>query len=196
MYRKVLFATLAVVFIVSLCFFVYNQAYAVTITCSASASAGSISASASVSPGATGTHCNSESDCKSKARRYTGSGTAKASVNGTTVRDPKTLVVHLKTEKKEEVDMRRFTVRIKPSLIASLGADKIISSIEISAVEVEVTYEKGVKITTWGLRVETTGASKSKLGLPTHHKWASGNGSIGGDSDSAWDEYHFSGYYN
>lgn len=44
--------------------------------------------------------------------------------------------------------------------------------------------------------VETTGANKSKLGLPTHHKWASGTGSIGGKSDSAWDEYHFSGYYN
>lgn len=195
MYRKVLFATLAGLFIVSLCLFLYDQTYAVTITCSASASAGSVNASASVSPGATGTHCNSEPDCNSKARRYTGSGTAKASVNGTTIRDPKTLVVHLRTQKKEEVDMREFTIRVKPSFnLVSLG--KIVKIVELSTGEIEVTYKKGVTVTTWSLKTETTGANKSKWGLPSHHKWASGNGSISGASDTAWAEYHSSSYYN
>ena len=40
------------------------------------------------------------------------------------------------------------------------------------------------------------GASESNYGMPSSHKWGSANGSIDGASDSAWAEYHSSGYYN
>lgn len=90
MYRKALFAILAMVFIASLCFFVYNQVHA-AVTCSASASAGDLVARASVSPGAT----NIELD-HSKGQKYRGNGTARAVVNGDVDEDSGVIYVIIK----------------------------------------------------------------------------------------------------
>ena len=76
MYRKILFATLAVVFIVSLCLFAYNYTHA-AVTCSASASANSLYSRGYVSPGIT----NLEWEHK-KDQVYTGSATVRAAVGG------------------------------------------------------------------------------------------------------------------
>ena len=195
MHRKVLPATLAVVFIVSLCLFVYDQTHAVTITCSASASAGSVNASSSVSPSATGVHCNSEPDCNSKAGYHSGSGTAKASVNGDTDTTSKVISVHLRSESHAK------THKVYGKLVFSAGESinvpgEIISTTTLAGGSIEVGYEYYETRTVWGLRVETKSVSESNWGMPGSHKWASANGSCGGASDSAWAEYHSSSYYN
>ena len=76
MYRKVLFATLAVVFIVSLCLFAYNYTHA-AVTCSASASANGLYSSGSVSPGITNLKWEHNKDDK-----YSGTATVRAAVGG------------------------------------------------------------------------------------------------------------------
>ena len=93
MYRKVLFATLAVVFIVALCFFVYNQTDA-AVTCSASASANSFYASGSVSPGIR----NLEWEHK-KDDMYSGRATVRAACGGD-VKKKEKVEIHIRVKEK------------------------------------------------------------------------------------------------
>ena len=76
MYRKVLFATLAVVFIAGLCLFVYNQVHA-AVTCRASASANSFYSSGNVSPGITNIKWEHKKD-----DMYSGTATVRAACGG------------------------------------------------------------------------------------------------------------------
>lgn len=76
MVRKVLFATLVVVFSVVLCLFVYKQTHA-AVTCSASASANSFYSSGSVSPGITNLQWE-----HSKGQSYSGTATVRAACGG------------------------------------------------------------------------------------------------------------------
>ena len=173
MYRKVLSATLAVVFIVSLCFSVYNQAHAGITTCSASASAGVWSSSASVSPG-----------LKSDARNYSvgtfksGSATVKAHVNGETDTTTESITVEVVEETREKFFAVGASIQVPGTIIASVGVSG----------GTKVSYKTRV--------AKTKGASESNHGMPSSRKWGSANGSIDGASDSAWAEYHSSGYYN
>ncbi len=94
MYRKVLFATLAGLFIVSLCFFVYNQVHA-AVTCSASASANSFYARGSVSPGIT----NLEWEHK-EGQKYNGTATVRAACGGD-VEKLEDVTIRIRVEKEE-----------------------------------------------------------------------------------------------
>ena len=89
MYRKVLFATLAVVFIVALCFFVYNQVHA-AVTCSASASANSFYSSGKVSPGIRNLKWEHE-----KNDRYSGTATVRAACGGD-VEKKENVAIHIR----------------------------------------------------------------------------------------------------
>ena len=112
MYRKVLFATLAVVFIVALCFFVYNQVHA-AVTCSASASANSFYSRGKVSPGITnlqGEH--------SKGQSYRGEATVRAACGGD-VEKKENVVIRIRVEERAtsrgsppyvETETERYTV--------------------------------------------------------------------------------------
>ena len=173
MLRKVLSATLAVVFILSLCFSVYNHAHAGITTCSASASAGVWSSSASVSPG-----------LKSDARNYkvgtfiSGSATVKAHVNGDTDTTTKSITVQVVEETREKFFTLGASIQVPGRIIASISVGG----------GTKVSYKTRV--------AKTESASESNHGMPWSHKWGSANGSIGGASDSAWAEYHSSSYYN
>ena len=59
-----------------------------------------------------------------------------------------------------------------------------------------VSVSGGYKVSYKTRVAKTKGASESNWGMPSSHKWGSANGSIASDSDSAWAEYHSSGYYN
>ena len=137
MLRKVLSATLAMVFIVSLCLFVYNQTHA-AVTCSASASANSFYSSGSVSPGITDLEWD-----HSKGQSYKGEATVRAACGGD-------------VEKKENVVIRiRVAERAKSSgTVSSFGSQS------------ETTYElytvsEGAFVRNWDW------ASVSKIGYAT-----------------------------
>lgn len=172
MYRKVLFATLVVVFSVVLCLFVYKQSYAGITTCSASASAGAWSSSASVSPGLI-----NDARSHSAGTFRSGSATVKAHVNGDTDTRTKSITVEVVEETRERFFAAGATIRVP---------GRIISQISVSG---------GYKVSYKTKASRTESASESNWGMPTSHKWGSANGSIDGASDSAWAEYHFSGYY-
>ena len=172
MYRKVLFGTLAVVFIVGLCVFVYNPSYA-TPTCSASASAGAWRSSASVSPGLS-------NDARSYAigTFHSGSATVKAHVNGDTDTTTESITVEVVEETRETFFAFGVNINVPGQVIS-------------------ITIVSGGRRVSYKTRVaKTKGASESNWGMPSSHKWGSANGSIASASDSAWAEYHSSGYYN
>ncbi len=173
MYRKVLFATLAVVFIVTLCLFVYNQSYAGITTCSASASAGTWRSTASVSPGLI-----NDARTYSVGTFRSGPATVKAHVNGDTDKKTKSITVEVVEEIRET--FFGFGVSISPP--GSVVSITIVSG--------------GYKVSYKTKSVKTESASESNWGMPTSHKWGSAKGTIDGASDSAWAEYHYSGYYN
>ena len=173
MYRKVLFATLAVLFIVSLCLFVHDQSYAGITTCSASASAGAWSSSASVSPGLI-----NDARSHSVGTFRSGSATVKAHVNGDTDTTTKSITVEVVEETREK--------------FFAWGV-----AINIQGTPISVTIVSGGRRVSYKTRVlRTESASESNHGMPSSHKWGSANGSIDGASDSAWAEYHSSSYYN
>ena len=93
MYRKVLFGTLAVVFIVALCFFVYNQVHA-AVTCSASASANSFYSSGSVSPGIRNLKWEHKKD-----DMYSGRATVRAACGGD-VKKKENVEIHIRVKEK------------------------------------------------------------------------------------------------
>ena len=169
MYRKVLFATLAVVFIVSLCFFVHDQSYA-SPTCSASASAGAWSSSASVSPG-----LSNDARAYSVGTFYSGSATVKAHVNGDTDKTTKSIKVEVVEETREK--------------FFALGVGITVNAISI------VNVSGGYKVSYKTKVSKTESASESNWGMPSSHKWGSANGSIASASDSAWAEYHSNSNY-
>ncbi len=172
MYRKVLFGTLAVVFIVSLCLFVHDQSYA-SPTCSASASAGAWSSSASVSPG-----LSNDARAYSVGTFHSGSATVKAHVNGDTDTTTKSITVEVVEETREKFFAWGVAINIQGTLIS-------------------VTIVSGGRRVSYKTRVaRTESASESNHGMPSSHKWGSANGSIASASDSAWAEYHSSSYYN
>ena len=94
MYRKVLFATLAVVFIVSLCLFVYDYTHA-AVTCDASTWAGSLWANASVNPGITDLDWDHNED-----DRYFGYATVRAACGGD-VEKKENVVIRIRVEEEE-----------------------------------------------------------------------------------------------
>ena len=94
MVRKVLYGTLAVMFIVSLCLLVYDYTYA-RVTCSASASANSFYASGSVSPGIT----NLEWEHR-EGQSYSGSATVRAACGGD-VKKKERATIRIRVEKEE-----------------------------------------------------------------------------------------------
>ena len=173
MYRKILSATLAVVFIVSLCLFVHDQSYAGITTCSASASAGAWRSSASVSP-----RLSNDARTYSVGTFRSGSATVKAHVNGDTNTKTGTITVEVVEETRETFFAFGVSINVPGNVIS-------------------VTIISGSRRVSYKTRVaKTKGASESNWGMPTSHKWSSANGSIDGASDSAWAEYHSSGYYN
>ena len=171
MYRKVLFGTLVVVFLVGLCVFVYNPSYA-TPTCSASASAGEWSSSASVSPGLS-------NDARSYAigTFHSGSATVKAHVNGDTDTTTKAITVEVVEETREKFFAWGVAINIRGTPIS-------------------VTIVSGGRRVSYKTRVaRTESANESNWGMPSSHKWGSANGSIASASDSAWAEYHSNSAY-
>ena len=172
MHRKVLFGTVAVLFIVSLCLFVYGQSYAGITTCSSSASAGAWRSSASVSPG-----LSNDPRTHAVGTFRSGTATVKAHVNGDTDTTTKPITVEVVEETRET--------------FFALGV-----SINITGIISIVNVQGGYKVSYKTRVAKTKGASESNWGMSTSHKWGSANGSIDGASDSAWAEYHFSGYYN
>ncbi len=92
MYRKVLFATLAVVFIVTLCLFVYKQTHA-AVTCSVSASANSFYSSGSVSPGIRDLAWEHK-----EGQSYSGTATVRAACGGD-VEKKEDVIIRIRVEK-------------------------------------------------------------------------------------------------
>ena len=173
MYRKVLSATLTVLFIVSLCLFVHDQSYAGITTCSASASAWWLRATASVSTG-----LKNDARSHSAGTFRSGSATVKANVNGDTDTTTKSITVEVVEETREKFIAAGAAIQVPGTIIAIVSVSG----------GYKVSYKTKVA------RIE--GASESNYGMPSSHKWGSANGSIDGASDSAWAEYHPSSYYN
>ena len=94
MYRKVLSATLAVVFIAGLCLFVYEQTHA-EVTCNASAWAGSLWANASVSPGIIDLDWD-----HNEGDKYFGTATVRAACGGD-VEKKEDAVIRIRVEEEE-----------------------------------------------------------------------------------------------
>ena len=94
MLRKVLFATLAAAFIVSLCLFAYNYTHA-AVTCDASAWAGSLWANASVFPGITDLDWD-----HNEGDRYRGAATVRAACGGDVERKERA-VIRIRVEEEE-----------------------------------------------------------------------------------------------
>ena len=183
MLRKVLSTTLTVVFTLSLCLFVYDQADA-RVTCSASASAGAGSASGSVSPGIS----DLELDHKA-GQSYEGKGSVKLVVNNSDY--PligKRIWVKVKVQRVTSTEKRILKKKF------DVGADiivpgPIISTTQVGSV-VEVSYEVSVQITRDELYAIKEGASCSKSGKFWQYKDAIAFGNCGGASDSdGWKRY-------
>ena len=121
MYRKVLFATLAVVFIATLCFFVYSGSDAV-VTCSASASANSLYSSGSVSPGITNLKWEHRKD-----DMYSGRATVRAACGGD-------------VEKKENVEIH---IRVMERAISEGRPPRVETEYEL------YTESKGAFVRNW-----------------------------------------------
>lgn len=147
MYRKVLFATLAVLFIVGLCLFVHNQSYAGITTCSASASAGAWSSSASVSPG-----LSSDARSHSAGTFRSGSATVKAHVNGDTDTTTKSITVEVVEETREKFFAAGVTIQVPGRIIS------------------QVTVSGGYKVSYKTKVSRTESAGESNWGMPTSHK--------------------------
>ena len=123
MYRKVLFATLAVLFIVSLCFFAYNRVHA-TVTCSASASANSLYSSGTVTPGIRNLKWKYE-----KNDRFSGTATVRAACGGD-------------VEKKENVEIH---IRVKERAISRGRPPHVETEYEL------YTESKNANVRNWGM---------------------------------------------
>ena len=183
MYRKVLLATLAVLFIVSLCLVVYDPAYA-RVTCSASASAGSGSASGSVTPGI----ADLELDHKA-GQNYEGKGTVKLVVNN--VDYPligKRIWVKVKVQRVTSTEKRIVKKKF------DVGTEIIVPGPIISTVEtgnvIEVSYEISVQVTRDELYTTYESASHNKGGKFWQYKDAIAFGNCGSASDSdGWKRY-------
>ena len=183
MYRKVLFATLAVMLIVTLCLFVHDQAHA-RVTCSASASAGAGSASGSVSPGISDLQLDHKA-----GQKYEGQGSVKLVVNNQNYQIVgKRIWVKVSVQQVTWTE-KRLVKKTFQSGSTIVVPGPIISSIEANG-KIEVTYETSVKITRDELYTTKEGASKSKDGSFWQYKdaIAFGNCSTASDSDG-WKRY-------